>query len=63
MMPIGIFLGGLLVQIVSGLADRGIGLRAPFFAAATVELALMAYAVPRLTTAKIEAARAAADGS
>jgi MFS family permease len=64
MMPIGIFLGGLLVQIVSGLADRDIGLRAPFFAAAIVELALMAYAVPRLTTAKIEAARAAAaDGS
>jgi MFS family permease len=63
MMPIGIFLGGLLVQIVSRLADRDIGLRAPFFAAAIVELALMAYAVPRLTTAKIEAARAAADGS
>jgi MFS family permease len=63
MMPIGIFLGGLLVQIVSGLADRDIGLRAPFFAAAVVELALMAYAVPRLTTAKIEAARAAAEGS
>ena len=63
MMPIGIFLGGLLVQIVSGLADRDIGLRAPFFAAAAVELALMAYAVPRLTTAKIEAARAATDGS
>ena len=58
MMPIGIFLGGLLVQIVSGLADRDIGLRAPFFAAAVIELALMVYAVPRLTTAKIEAARA-----
>jgi MFS family permease len=63
MMPIGIFLGGLLVQIVTGLADREIGLRAPFFAAAIVDLALMAYAVPRLTTAKIKAARAAADGS
>ncbi len=58
MMPIGAFLGGLLVQIVSGLADRAIGLRAPFFAAAIVELGLMVYAVPRLTTAKIEAARA-----
>ncbi|HKY48949.1 MAG TPA: MFS transporter [Acidimicrobiia bacterium] len=63
MMPIGIFIGGLLVQIVSGLADRDIGLRTPFFAAAVVELALMAYALPRLTTSKIEAARAAGDGS
>lgn len=63
MMPVGIFLGGLLVQIVSGLADRDIGLRSPFFAAAVVELALMAYAVPRLTTSKIEAARAGGDGS
>lgn len=61
MMPIGIFLGGLLVEIVSRLADRDLGLRAPFFAAAIIELALMIYAVPRLTTAKIEAARAAAD--
>lgn len=62
MMPIGIFLGGLLVQVVSGLADRDIGLRSPFFAAALVELALMAYALPRLTTSKIEAARAGGDG-
>ena len=63
MMPIGIFIGGLLVQIVSGLADRDIGLRSPFFAAAVVELALMAYALPRLTTSKIEAVRAGGDGS
>lgn len=61
MMPLGIFLGGLLVQVVSRLANRDLGLRAPFFAAAIVELALMFYAVPRLTTAKIEAARAAAE--
>jgi MFS family permease len=58
MMPIGIFLGGLLVEIVSRVADRDLGLRAPFLAAAVANLALMLYAVPRLTTAKIEAARA-----
>ena len=58
MMPIGIFLGGLLVEIVSRVTDRDLGLRAPFLAAAVANLALMLYAVPRLTTAKIEAARA-----
>ena len=63
MMPIGIFLGGLMVQIVSGLANRDLGLRAPFFAAGAVTALLMIYAVPRLTTAKIEAARAAAEGN
>jgi len=60
MMPIGIFLGGLLVEIVTGLANRDLGLRAPFFAASALTLGLMAFAIPRLTTAKIEAARAAA---
>ena len=61
MMPIGIFLGGLLVEIVTRLADRDLGLRAPFFAAGALTLGLMAFAIPRLTTAKIEAARAAGD--
>jgi MFS family permease len=62
MMPIGIFLGGLLVEIVSRQADRDLGLRSPFLAAGIVTLAFMAFAIPRLTTAKIEAARAAAEG-
>jgi hypothetical protein len=62
MMPIGIFIGGLLVEIVSRLADRDLGLRAPFLASGLVTLVLMVFAIPRLTTAKIEAARAAADG-
>ena len=61
MMPIGIFLGGLLVQIVTGLANRDLGLRAPFFAAGALTMGLMAFAIPRLTTAKIEAARTTGD--
>ena len=61
MMPVGIFLGGILVEIVSGLANRDLGLRTPFFAAGALTLGLMAFAIPRLTTAKIEAARAGAD--
>jgi MFS family permease len=62
MMPIGVFLGGLVVEIVTGLANRDLGLRAPFFAAGALTLGLIAFAIPRLTTAKIEAARAAAGG-
>jgi hypothetical protein len=60
MMPIGIFLGGLIVDVVAGYSDRDTGLRAPFFAAALLQLLLMIYALPRLTTAKIEAAKAEA---
>jgi predicted MFS family arabinose efflux permease len=60
MMPIGIFLGGLIVNVVAGFSDRATGLRAPFFAAGLLQLLLMVYALPRLTTAKIEAARAEA---
>ena len=61
MMPIGMFLGGILVTVGTRMANRDFGLRAPFFAAAAVELVLMFYALPRLTTAKIEAARAGDD--
>jgi MFS family permease len=63
MMPIGIFLGGLIVEVVDGLSNRETGLRAPFFAAGALQLLLLIYAMPRLTTAKIEAARAEADVS
>ena len=60
MMPIGIFLGGLLVEIVAGLSTRETGLRAPFFAAAVLNFGLLFYALPRFTTARLEAAKAAA---
>jgi hypothetical protein len=37
-----------------------LGLRSPFFAAAALNLGLLVYTMPRLTTAKLDAARAAA---
>lgn len=61
MMPVGIFLGGVLVDVVARLSNRELGLRAPFFAAALAQLVLMFYGMPRLTTAKLEAAKAEAD--
>jgi len=61
MMPIGMFLGGLLVDLVSNVANRDLGLRAPFFAAAILQLVLMIWAVPRLTTGRLEEAKAAAE--
>ncbi len=58
MMPIGSLLGGTTVAIVGLSASREFSLRAPFFLAAVLQLLLAAYAIPKLTTAKIEAARA-----
>lgn len=40
MMPIGIFIGGVVVEAVAGLAGLEVGLRAPFFLAAIVNLIL-----------------------
>ena len=61
MMPIGIFLGGWLVAGVSAVTERSAGLRSPYLAAALIHLFILVYAVPRLTTARLEAARAEAD--
>lgn len=58
MMPIGSALGGLAVVIGESIVDRPFGLRLPYFVVAVAQLALFAYAAPRLTTAKMEAARA-----
>ena len=58
MMPIGALAGGLLVAIVEGVADRSLALRSPWIAAAIGQLLLLAFAGPKLTTARIEAARA-----
>ncbi|MEA2010335.1 MAG: MFS transporter [Actinomycetota bacterium] len=59
MMPIGLAVGGLLVsgvELAGG--SRELALRLPWFLAALSYLLLFAYAAPKLTTAKIEAARA-----
>ncbi len=60
MMPIGSLLGGLLVTAGAALAGREFGLRLPFFVAAAVHFATLAAVGSRLSTGKIEAAKAAA---
>ena len=60
MMPIGSALGGIVVEIGLRFTDRSTALRLPFFVVAAAYVLLLLYAVPRLTTEKIEAARAAA---
>jgi len=55
--PIGMFLGGLIVDITEALTNRDLGLRMPFYLAGAVYVVLFFYSLPRLTTAKMEAAR------
>ena len=55
--PIGTLLGGALVDLVELMGDREFALRSPYFLSAFLGLALFVFAAPRLTTAKIEAAR------
>lgn len=58
MMPVGSLIGGGSVALAAFLgASREFSLRAPFLLAAAMQLILAAYAIPKLTTAKIEAAR------
>ncbi len=59
MMPIGLAVGGLLVsgvELAGG--SRELALRLPWILTALAYLLLFIYAAPKLTTAKIEAARA-----
>jgi MFS family permease len=58
MMPIGSALGGVIVAIAEPVVGRSAALRWPYFFTALVYAALMVYAAPRLTTEKMEAARA-----
>ncbi|MGI9644909.1 MAG: MFS transporter [Ilumatobacteraceae bacterium] len=60
MMPIGAILGGLIVAVTDHFASRELALRMPFFVAGVLHVVLFAYAAPKLTTAKIERARAEA---
>lgn len=59
MMPIGAALGGAIVAVVGSFASRSAGLRAVWFADAAIHLGLFLAGRAKLTTAKIEAARAA----
>ncbi|MEY3181934.1 MAG: hypothetical protein RL583_1094 [Actinomycetota bacterium] len=55
--PIGMFLGGGLVSALTLVLSRENALRAPYLFGVVLGLLLWAMAAPRLTTAKIEAAR------
>jgi MFS family permease len=59
MMPIGSLVGGLVVATADNLMSRELALRLPYVLAVVGNLVLLAFGMQRLTTAKIEAARAA----
>lgn len=59
MMPVGSIAGGLVVVITEAFGSRDLALRMPFFVVGVLYLVLFVFAAPKLTTAKIEAARAA----
>jgi MFS family permease len=58
MMPLGSLVGGLIVTVGETFTSRSLALRLPYFVVAGAYVLLLAYAAPRLTTHKIEAARA-----
>jgi MFS family permease len=58
MMPIGAAIGGVTVTVVSHLADRQVALRSAFFVDAAIYACLFIIGRSKLTTAKLEAARA-----
>lgn len=60
MMPIGSLLGGLVVAFATPLVGRPDALRWPFFITAGVYAILLVYAMPRLSTARLDAARSGA---
>jgi MFS family permease len=62
MIPIGAAVGGLIVAVVAAFGDRELALRVPWIVAGGIDVGLLVYAAPRLTTARLEAARAAATG-
>jgi MFS family permease len=59
MMPIGAAIGGVTVTVVSHLADRRVALRSAFLVDAAIYLCLFVIGRSKLTTARLEAARAA----
>jgi len=55
--PIGALLGGAMVDLLELTGDRELALRSPYFLSAILGFLLFIFAAPKLTTAKIEAAR------
>ena len=58
MMPIGAAIGGVTVTVVSAFADREWALRSVWLLSAATHIGLFVFGRTKLTTAKIEAARA-----
>lgn len=58
--PIGMFVGGGMVWFMTHFVSRESALRSPYLTAVVLGLILLALAVPRLTTARIDCARATA---
>lgn len=56
--PIGTLIGGAIVSLTEILGDREFALRAPYFVSLVLGLVIFIFAAPRLTTEKIEGARA-----
>jgi MFS family permease len=61
MIPVGSFLGGVIVATVEPWLGREWALRAPFIVAAVLSGLLFIYALPRLNTTRIEEAKRAAN--
>ncbi len=59
--PIGILLGGTLVTVGQQLVSRDTALRLPYLLGAILGVIIFIVSAPKLTTAKIEQARSAAD--
>ena len=60
-MPIGTLIGGAIVSVSEAFGDRELALRMPYFVSLVLGLVIFAFAAPRLTTEKIERARAEGD--
>ena len=60
MMPIGTAIGGITVTIAEPMWGRSTALRTPWFVAAALGALLLVYAVPRLTSERLDTARAEA---
>ena len=56
--PIGAFIGGLLVSVMENFVSRELALRSPYFLSALLGFILLIFAAPKLTSEKIERARA-----
>ena len=63
MMPLGSLIGGIVVAVGETFLDRADALRLPFLVAGAVYVFVFLYALPRLSTEKLEAARAEVTGS